>query len=144
MPVLLLGLLAYFVFQSTTELVNKISFAPKDIDFKKQIFVLTITNPTETAVKINSITGYIYAGSKDIGIYTINKPFTIAAKNKTDLEVKINLDPIKVINNLSSILIAGKTPAINITGKINTSLGSFNFDNNLVTPLNLYAVNAKN
>jgi LEA14-like dessication related protein len=132
LPLVLLGGFAYLVYQSANELTEKISFSPVGVSLKESTLKLKIDNPTNTTATIQRVSGSILANGVKIGTYSINDPFKIPANNSIVILVKIKLDALSVLNQVSSLLQIGKTPKISVSGKIKTSLASVDFENDLV------------
>ncbi len=136
MPLLLIAALGLLLYKSAMKLTN-ISFAPVGFKLSSQILQLKITNPSDTTATVNSVSGSIYAGLIKIGTYSIPNKFTIPAFNSIVLDVKLNLDPVEVINQVVTVIQNKKTPQISISGSIGTSLGSINFNNTIVQTLDI-------
>lgn len=136
---ILLGGLAYYLYKQSLRLADSLLFEPTGADLMKQTLDLRISNPTDTEAKILSVDGKVFAGQSVIGTYNTTEPFTIEPKKGAQIKIKFNLDKPEILYSLIEILKTGKTPAIGITGKVGTSIASFDFDKNILPVKSLKA-----
>lgn len=133
---LIAGVVAYLFYNAGTNLSDKITFEPVGFNLSQAQLTLRLKNPTDTSAKIQSVSGLILSNGKSIGTYNVVSPFDIPARSAVVIKIKIKLNAQSVVEQISNVLLSGKTPVISINGKIGTMFGSVSFDNTLVESAN--------
>jgi len=132
----LLAVLGFFLFRTKDNLVNRLrySFDRVNLSFAGGILRtkvtarMTITNPTNSTLKIQNITGDIVYNGTSIGRYSVNQPFSISAQQNTQVPILANVSNTGLLSGLVNMLIRGDRPTLKLDGLINTSLGSIPYD----------------
>lgn len=132
----LAGIVAYLFYNAGTNLSDKIAFEPVGFNLGQSLLTLRIKNPTDTSAKIQSVAGLILSNGKPIGTYNVVSPFDIPARSAVVIKIKLRLNAQSVVEQISNVLLSGKTPVISISGKIGTMFGAVSFDNTLVESTN--------
>ena len=137
MPLIALAFLGYLLYSSATKLSDAISFEPVGFKLSQQILQLKIINPTDTSATVQGVSGYINANRIRIGSYQVADRFIVPAFGSVIINVRLNLDKMEVFSQITSLLTTKKVPEISVTGSISTSVGSIDFENQLVKTMDL-------
>lgn len=133
--VLAAGAAALFLLKTAGNLSDKLRYTFDRVSFKIGSNILqsvitarmTITNPTNTSVNVQSITGDLLYNGQAAGRFDVNTSFTIAPQGNTSTEVIASVRNASLFGSLIMSVVKKQRPTAALKGYLNTSAGSIPF-----------------
>jgi hypothetical protein len=136
------GAAALFLLKTADNISEKLRYTFDRISFKIGSNILqsvitarmTITNPTNTSVKVQSISGDLIYNGQPAGRFDVNTSFTIAPQGNTSTEVIASVRNASLFGSLITSVIKKQRPSATLKGYLNTSAGSIPFTYSFTAP----------
>jgi len=137
------GAAALFFLKTADDLSEKLRYTFDRISFKIGANVLqsvitarmTITNPTNTSVRVESITGDLIYNGQAAGRFNVQTGFTIRPQGNTSTEIIAAVRNASLFGSLITSVIKKQRPTASLKGYLNTSAGSVPFTYTFQAPV---------
>jgi hypothetical protein len=128
-PILIIGAVAYLLYQQGNNLQEQLSYSPAGVRFYREgtsiklDYKLDIENRSNQRLKIDSIDGKVFYQGKEVGTFLMANPATVEPLKTTQLTINTRFSSIDVLSAIYSNWQNKQKPVLTLTGGIQTALG---------------------